>query len=172
MDCPLTNQGRYRYTFTFRIGAKRAKDPANQISVNHSLDQSHEHQPKCLLEPGLTPGQIRAKGVQYIPAGLLVEAQSARGAGFNTADVNKLLKGKAAQLGLDITWNWHHLDHKLSTVFGNVRSDARGLTDWLGERQHKHGLMTEYTTDLEGCLERAFFAEKGAKEHYWAHGVL
>ena len=40
MDCPLTNQG--PYTFTFKIGAKRAKDPANQISVNHSLDQSHE----------------------------------------------------------------------------------------------------------------------------------
>ena len=31
------------YTFRFRIGAKRAKAPANQISlVNHSLDQSLE----------------------------------------------------------------------------------------------------------------------------------
>ena len=39
MDCPLTNQG--RYTFTFKIGAK-VKDPANRISVNHSLDQSYE----------------------------------------------------------------------------------------------------------------------------------
>ena len=27
------------YTFTFRIGAKRAKDPANPISVKHSLDR-------------------------------------------------------------------------------------------------------------------------------------
>jgi hypothetical protein len=39
-NCSLTNQGRYK--FTFRIGAKRAQNPANQISVNHSLDQSHE----------------------------------------------------------------------------------------------------------------------------------
>jgi hypothetical protein len=133
------------------------------------LNATHEHQPKCLLDPGLTPGQVRAKGVNHISAGLLVEAHSARAAGFNTADVNKLLKNKAKELGLDVTWNWHHLDHKLSTVFGNVRSDASGLTDWLGERKYKQGLMTEYTTDLEGCLERAFFVEKGAKEH-WAQG--
>jgi hypothetical protein len=39
MDSSLTNQG--QYTIAFRIGAQRAKYPANQISVNHSLDQSH-----------------------------------------------------------------------------------------------------------------------------------
>jgi hypothetical protein len=35
----MTNQG--SNTFTFRISAK-AKYPANQISVDFSLDQSHE----------------------------------------------------------------------------------------------------------------------------------
>jgi hypothetical protein len=40
MESQSANQG--QYTITFRVGAKRAKDPANQISVNHSLDQSHE----------------------------------------------------------------------------------------------------------------------------------
>jgi len=40
MDYPLTNQG--RYTFTLRIGAKRAYNSANQISVKHSLDHSRE----------------------------------------------------------------------------------------------------------------------------------
>jgi hypothetical protein len=49
MDSPWTNQG--QYTITFKIGAKRAKDPANQISVNHSLDQSHEDL-QGLISPG------------------------------------------------------------------------------------------------------------------------
>jgi len=40
MDCPLINQG--PYTFAFRFGAERAKYPADQISVYHSLDQSHD----------------------------------------------------------------------------------------------------------------------------------
>jgi len=40
MDSPLANQG--QHTITFRMGAKRAKDPANQISVNPSLVRSHE----------------------------------------------------------------------------------------------------------------------------------
>ena len=40
MDCPLTNPG--PYTFTFRMCTKRAKDPADKISVHHSLDQSYE----------------------------------------------------------------------------------------------------------------------------------
>ena len=40
MDFPLTNQGPHK--FTFRIGAKRAKNPADQISVHYSLDQSYE----------------------------------------------------------------------------------------------------------------------------------
>jgi len=40
MDCPLTNQG--PHTFTFKIRAKLQENPTNQISVNHSLDPSHE----------------------------------------------------------------------------------------------------------------------------------
>ena len=40
MDCPLTNHG--PYTFTSRIGAKRQENPANQISVDLSVDQSHK----------------------------------------------------------------------------------------------------------------------------------
>jgi len=40
MDSPLTNQ--HRYTCKFRIGAKHAKNTANQISVDHSLEQSYE----------------------------------------------------------------------------------------------------------------------------------
>jgi hypothetical protein len=154
--------------------------PKNACKYKHCYEQASDlqyylqgatlqHQSTCLLSPELTAGQIRAKGVLHIPEGLLLVAVSARRAGFNTAQVNKLITGKASELGLDITWNWHHLDHKLSTVFGNVRMDARGLTDWLGERQHKQGLMTEYTTDTEGCLERVFFVEEGAKEH-WAQG--
>jgi hypothetical protein len=39
MDCPLTNQG--TYTFTFRIGANVQEKPANQISVHLYLDQSY-----------------------------------------------------------------------------------------------------------------------------------
>jgi len=35
-----TNQG--PYSFTFRFVAKRGKHPANQISVNHSIDHSHQ----------------------------------------------------------------------------------------------------------------------------------
>jgi len=36
MDCPLTNQG--PYTFTNRIGANEQENPANQISVDLSLE--------------------------------------------------------------------------------------------------------------------------------------
>jgi len=49
MDSPWTNQG--QFIITFRIGAKCAKVPANQISVNHSLDQSHEGL-QGLISPG------------------------------------------------------------------------------------------------------------------------
>jgi hypothetical protein len=40
MDSPSANHG--QYTITLGMGAKRAKYPANQISVNYYLDQSHE----------------------------------------------------------------------------------------------------------------------------------
>ena len=92
-----------------------------------------------------------------------------RRAGFNTSNVAKALRTKAGDAGPDITWNWHHLDHKLESVFGKVSWDARGLTQWLSDRKHKLGLMSEYTQDAEGCLERVFFVEEGAKEH-WAAG--
>jgi hypothetical protein len=88
--------------------------------------------------------------------------------GFNTAQVNNLIKGKATERGSDVTWNWHHLDHALEEVFGKVASDARVLIQWLAERQHKQGLLSEYTTDAEGYLERVFVGE-GAKDH-WARG--
>ena len=40
MQCPLTNQE--PYTFTNRIGANEQENPAHQISVDLSLDQSYE----------------------------------------------------------------------------------------------------------------------------------
>ena len=69
---------------------------------------------------------------------------------------------------------WTHLelaslDNKLESVFGKVSWDARGLTQWLSEREHKRGLKSDYTTDAENFLERVFSVEQGAKEH-WAEG--
>ena len=49
MQCPSTNQG--PTTFTYRFGAKSAKDPANKISVNQSLHESHEGL-EGLIRPG------------------------------------------------------------------------------------------------------------------------
>ena len=40
MQCPMANQG--PYTFTNKIGANEQENPANQISVDLSLDQSYE----------------------------------------------------------------------------------------------------------------------------------
>ena len=61
MDCPLTNQG--SYTFTGKNGAIRVKDPANQISANHSLDQSHE----AILRLGAETGFIRSNLWSFTP---------------------------------------------------------------------------------------------------------
>jgi hypothetical protein len=57
MDCPLPSQG--QHTLYFKIGAKRANDPAVQISVNHSLDQTHEGLQALISAGGLIELSIR-----------------------------------------------------------------------------------------------------------------
>lgn len=65
-----------------------------------------------------------------------------------------------------MTWNWHlHLEDALQSVLGRVESDARGLTQWLSERMYTRGLTASYEQTREGCLDKVFFLEEGAKEH-------
>ena len=102
MDCPLTNRG--PYTSTFRIGAKRVKHPAKQISAKHSLDQSHE---------GLQRGKPRGDWVQKLedahsfslvpfsaqPESFLPEATSNHPASFLDQACLKGTSGKSRDAG-------------------------------------------------------------------------
>jgi hypothetical protein len=63
---PLANQR--QYTITFRMGAKRAKDPANQISVNLPLDQSHEGLHALIIAGGRDGARIRSVALSGLGA--------------------------------------------------------------------------------------------------------
>ena len=97
-----------------------------------------------------------------------MEAARKFGAGLPTAVVNQMLESAAAIDNLPVTWNWHHLIHKLGAGGAVGASDITGLTQWLSRRHLAEGLHAEYTTDSMGCLDKIFYEVEGAREH-WEH---
>ena len=70
-----------------------------------------------------------------------------------------MLKANALGDDIEITWDWRHLDNWMNTTLGDlgVNGDARGVLEWLCQRNGEHGFHSAFTTDSQGCLNRLFF---------------
>ena len=76
-----------------------------------------------------------------------------------TGKINAVLKSNALSDEAHISWDWRHLDHFLHTTLGDlgVNRDARGVLEWLAQRNEEHGFHSAFTTDSQGCLNRVCF---------------
>lgn len=125
------------------------------------------HEPEC-LDPKRTDAEQRASGQMHVPSEFKKVALTMRQGYLSTAKINNVLKTNALNDGVDITWNWKHLDHLLNKELGNLgpNADARGVLEWLTRRRESYGLYGEFTTDRFGCLNRLYFEVEGAKERW------
>lgn len=89
-----------------------------------------------------------------------------------TGKINAVLKANALGDDIRITWDWRHLDNWMTTTSGDlgVNGDARGVLEWLCQRNGEHGFHSAFTTDRQGCLNRLFFEVKGARDR-WTRSV-
>ena len=115
-------------------------------------------------KPNATVAENREAGDSWVLPDYM-DATRKYGAGLPTAVVNQMLESAAAIDNLPVTWNWHHLNHKLGAGGAVGASDITGLTQWLSWRHLAKGLHAEYTTYSMGCLDKIFNEVEGAREH-------
>lgn len=151
------------------LKVSRTYSYTNRPPTYSTIAAKLDHAPGCLHGPDETVAEKRARGELFVPEHLIKDGMALRRAGFSTTLVNKALRSKAKEENLDMTWNWHHFNHKLESVLGKIAWDARVLCQWLSEREHMLNLTARYEQNSEGCLDKVFFLEEGAKEH-WAKG--
>lgn len=128
-------------------------------------DAHSKHADGC-VQPMSNAAADRARNIVFVPEGLMKHAKAMKRAGFSTSQANHFIEDLTTRAVRPVTWNWKHLDGKLSTVSGPRTGDAVGLGEWLMERKLEHGLYSEYTTDHMGCRDRVFYEVEGAQA-YW-----
>lgn len=124
-----------------------------------------DHNTECTRDPEATAAERRAEGDLWIPEALHDLAEDTYRACPSTAWVDNILREKAERLGLEVTWNWNHLDTFLQRFDVPANGDARGLLDWLGQRHYLHGMNSYSDTDELGRLTKVFYECEEAKEH-------
>lgn len=126
---------------------------------------SCDHNPTCTRCPDTTAAERRADGDMFVPSALHELAEDTFAAIPSMAFVDQVLREKASKKGLEVTWNWHHLDNFLQKFVGPVAGDARGLVEWLSNLHQCHGMDSFYDTDNTGRLTKVYYECEGARDH-------
>ena len=128
---------------------------------DHQLVHSEEgHNP-----PEATRAEVAATpGFYQIPDELRTIAELAHRAGCNPRKVERMLDVAAAGMGIIKSWDYATVYNHLRVIDGPKDMDARGLVDWLTEREKRHGLRFQIYTDADNAIERVFFEVPGALE--------
>ena len=103
-------------------------------------------------------------GFNHIPEELRTIAELAHRAGCNPRKVERMLDVAAAGSGIIKSWDYATVYNHLRVIDGPKDMDARGLVDWLNEREKRHGLRYDIFTDADNAIERVFFEVPGALE--------
>ena len=144
----------------WHLKIEQAED--NSICVfDHQLVHSEGgHNP-----PDATRAEVAATpGFNNIPDELRTIAELSHRAGCNPRKVERMLDVAAAARGIIKSWDYDTVYNHLRVIDGPKDMDARGLVDWLVEREKRHGLRYEIFTDADNAIERVFFEVPGALE--------
>jgi hypothetical protein len=101
-----------------------------------------------------------------IPADLVELGKVMILSGVGNAQVSRTLKAQAEVNGDEAQFTITDVYHACGSSTGERRLDATNLVEMLRHREVEEGLFQRTTTDQSGCLEKVFFAMKGATEIY------
>jgi hypothetical protein len=115
----------------------------------------------------LTAVEARARSsMRDIPADLVELGKVMILSGVGNAQVFRTLKAQAEVNGDEAQFTITDVYHACGSSTGERRLDATNLVEMLRHREVEEGLFQRTTTDQSGCLEKVFFAMKGATEIY------
>jgi sentrin-specific protease 1 len=147
------------------------------LLYEHAIDMkfylvgaNFDHHRDCLLKGAEIAAHRRARGQLALPLTFFELAKAMRRYNFSTEQIMQFLQGKARDEGVTVTWNWKKVDYHVQKALGGFKWDVRESKEWLQKRFDELGLPYSYTEDADGVLERVFYVEEEALEH-WKRGT-
>ena len=123
-----------------------------------------EHSQHVLTQ---TLGESNADAsMRFIPEHLLANGRSMAAAGIRITDIANYIDRELRVVGADVTFVYKDVFDEVAASTIERALDATGFVECLMERTKLQGLYHRYTTDADGCLDKAFFVMAGAIDMY------